>query len=141
VKVYLRPYRGERIEKLVTVRVPAGSPQGNYRILISDADTLNRLQTAAAVANRFIDLPQTVSLLNQERSNTKMYVSLVQARPTVYYDDKTMPSLPGSVANVMQNGRAGSRAFVTSPETAMEQMAVPFDMQISGSASLRIAVR
>lgn len=141
VKVYLRPYRGERIEKQVTVRVPAGSPQGNYRILISDADTLNRLQTAAAVANRFIDLPQTVSLLNQERSNTKMYVSLVQARPTVYYDDKTMPSLPGSVANVMQNGRAGSRAFVTSPETAMEQMAVPFDMQISGSASLRIAVR
>lgn len=141
VKVYLRPYRGERIEKQVTVRVPAGSPRGNYRILISDAETLNRLQTAAAVANRFIDLPQTVSLLNQERSNTNMYVSLVQARPTVYYDDKTMPSLPGSVANVMQNGRAGSRALVTSPETAMEQMAVPFDMQISGSTSLRIAVR
>jgi hypothetical protein len=141
LKVYLRPYRGDRIEKQVTVKIPAGAPKGSYRILVSDADTLNRVQTVAAGANRFIDLPQTVSVLNQERTNTRMYVSLVQARPTVYYDDKTMPSLPGSVANVMQNGRAGSRAFVTSPESLMEQMALPFDMQISGSASLRIAVR
>ena len=141
VRVYVRPYRGERIDRQVTVRIPAGFPKGEHRILVSDADTLNRMQSAAGAANRFIDLPQTVSLLNQERTNDKLYVALVQSRPTVYFDDKTMPSLPASVANVMQNGRAGSRAFVTSPETAEEQAAIPFEMQISGSASLRIKVR
>ena len=141
VRVFIRPYRGERIERLVSVRIPAGFPKGEHRILVSDADTLNRMQSAAGAANRFIDLPQTVSLLNQERTNDKLYVALVQSRPTVYYDDKTMPSLPASVANVMQNGRAGSRTFVTSPETAEEQAALPFEMQISGSASLRIRVR
>jgi len=141
VRVYVRPYRGERIDRQIAVRIPAGFPKGEHRILVSDADTLNRMQSAAGAANRFIDLPQTVSLLNQERTNDKLYVALVQSRPTVYYDDKTMPSLPASVANVMQNGRAGSRAFVTSPETAEEQAAIPFEMQISGSASLRIKVR
>ena len=48
VKVFLRPYRGERIETSVTVKIPAGLPKGEHRILFSDADTLNRMQTSAA---------------------------------------------------------------------------------------------
>ena len=102
MKVYLRPYRGERIEREIKVRIPAGLPKGEHRILLSDADTLNRTQSFAGMANRFIDLPETVSLINQERSNNRLYVSLVQPRPTFYEDDKTMPSLPASVLNVMQ---------------------------------------
>lgn len=140
LRVILRPYRGGRIERQVTVRIPAGFPKGDHRILLSDADSLNRLQTAAGMMNRFMDLPQTVSLLNQERTNDKMYVSLVQARPTVYYDDKTLPSLPASVANVMQTGRSSSRAVFQTPETAEQQQAVQFDSQITGSYSLRIRV-
>ena len=42
VKVYLRPYRGERIEREIIVKIPAGLPKGEHRILLSDADTLNR---------------------------------------------------------------------------------------------------
>jgi hypothetical protein len=141
VKVFLRPYRGERIEKNIMLKLPAGLAKGEHRILLSDADTLNRMQSAASFANRFMDLKETVSLLNQERSNDKLYVSLVQARPTVYSDDKTMPSLPASVLNVMQSGRAGSRSFVTSPESTAEQMAIPFDLVVSGSQSLRIIVK
>jgi len=140
LKVYLRPFRGGRIERAVTVKIPAGFPKGDHRILLSDADTLNRLQTFAGMSNRFIDLPQTVSLINQERTNNRLYVSLVQARPTVYVDDKTLPSLPASVANVMQNGRSANRPMFTVPETATEQAALPFDDAVSGSYSLRIKV-
>ncbi|MBI4874769.1 MAG: hypothetical protein HY822_09070 [Acidobacteria bacterium] len=141
VKVFLRPYRGERIEREFRVKLPAGLPKGEHRILLSDADTLNRLQTAAGAMNRFLDLKETVSLLNQERGNDKLYVSLVEARPTVYSDDKTMPSLPASVLNVMQSGRTLNRTFVTAPESASVQMAVPFDLVVSGSQSLRILVK
>ena len=90
--------------------------------------------------NRFIDLPQTVALFNKERSNNRLYVSLVQSSPTAYYDDKTMPSLPASVLNVMQSGRSANRPMFTSPETASEQASVPFDYVVSGSYSLRIKV-
>ncbi|MBM3774936.1 MAG: hypothetical protein FJW37_07185, partial [Acidobacteria bacterium] len=141
VKVFLRPYRGERIERTFAVKLPAGLPRGDHRILLSDADTLNRIQSLAGFSNRFIDLPQTVSLINQERSNSQLYVSLLQASPTAYYDDKTLPSLPGSVLNVMQAGRASSRALVTSAESASVQAAVPFDYVISGSFSLKINVK
>ena len=57
VKVFLRPYRGERIERSVTVKIPAGMPRGEHRILFSDADTLNRLQSTAAAGNRYMDIP------------------------------------------------------------------------------------
>ncbi len=141
VRVFLRPYRGERLQREFKIRIPASLPKGDHRILLSDAETLNRMQATAGFTNRFIDLPQAVSLLNQERTNHKLYVSLAQARPTLYYDDLTLPSLPASVANVMQTGRTGSRAFVTAAESVEEQTAIPFDLLISGSASLRIKVK
>jgi hypothetical protein len=141
VKVYLRPYRGERIEREINVKIPAGLPKGQHQILLSDADTLNRKQSFAAMANRFMDLPETVSLLNQERSNDRLYVSLVQARPTYYEDDKVMPSLPASVANVMQASRASNRPFISSGESAQEQASIPFEYVINGSQTIRITVR
>jgi hypothetical protein len=141
VKVFLRPYRGGVIQKEFNVKIPDGLVKGDHRIVLSDADTANRMQNMAGQMNHFLDLPQTVSLLNQERSNNKLYVSLVESSPTAYYEDKTLPSLPSSVLNVMQAGRASNRSVFTSPETAAEQMALPFDYVVSGSYSLRIHVK
>ena len=93
------------------------------------------------MANRFIDLPETVSLINQERSNNRLYVSLVQSRPTYYEDDKTLPSLPASVLNVMQSGRAANRPFVSSGDSTYEQTSVPFEFVVNGSQSLKITVK
>jgi hypothetical protein len=141
VKVFLRPYRGDRLERSVTVKIPAGLPRGEHRILFSDADTLNRLQSTAAAGSRYMDVPQTVSLLNQERANNRMYVSLVEARATYFTDDKTLPSLPASMLNVLQADHTVSRSIAGIPETAQEQLSVPFDEMVSGSYSLRIVVR
>ena len=141
VKVFLRPYRGERIEREFSIHIPVGLAKGDHRILLSDAETANRMQNMAGFMNRYIDLPQTVSLINQERSNNKLYVSLLQSSPTAYYDDKTMPSLPASVLNVMQAGRASNRPVITSPESATQQAAIPFDYVVSGSYSLKITVK
>jgi hypothetical protein len=141
VKVFLRPYRGERIERSLTVKIPAGLSKGEHRILFSDAETLNRLQTSAAANNRYLDIPETVSLLNQERQNNRLYVSLVEQRATYYSDDKTLPALPASVLNVYQTERTSNRSLVGIPETAQEQQSVMFDQVVNGSYSLRITVR
>lgn len=141
LKVFLRPYRGERIERDFTLKIPASLSKGEHRILLSDAATLNRMQSGAAMSDQFLDIPQTISLINQERSNNKLYVSFVEPRPTVYYEDKALPSLPASIANVMQTGRTASRHLVASSETAVEQGSIPFDLMIDGSYSLRVFVK
>jgi len=141
LKVFLRPYRGQPIERDVQVRIPAGLAKGDHRVLLSDAETLNRMQNMAGAMNRFLDIPETVSLINQERTNNRLYVSLVESAPTAYYDDKALPSLPSSVLNVMQAGRPTSRSLVTTGETTSEQMSVAFDAVVTGSYSLRIHVK
>jgi len=141
LKVFLRPYRGELIERSFTVKIPDGLARGDHRILLSDAETLNRMQNIAGIVNRYMDLPETVSLINQERTNNKLYVSLVETSPTAYVDDKTLPSLPSSVLNVIQAGRAPTRGMLTTPDTATEQTSLPFDYVVSGSYTLRLHVK
>jgi hypothetical protein len=140
VKVFLRPFHGERIERTVTVKIPAGLARGEHRILFSDAETLSRFQNIASSLNRIEDIPQTVALLNEERSNNRLYVSLIESQPTIYSDEKVLPSLPASVLNVMQSGRATNHQFVSSPESAREQTSVPFDTVVTGNYSLKIRV-
>ncbi len=140
VKVFLRPYRGDRMERTVNVKIPAGLPRGEHQILFSDAETLSRFQNIASSLNRIEDIPQTVAMLNEERSNNRLYVSLIESQPTVYSDEKVLPSLPASVLNVMQSGRATNHQFVSSPESAHEQTSVPFDVVVTGNYSLKIYV-
>ena len=140
VKVFLKPYHGERIERTVNVRIPAGLARGEHQILFSDADTLSHFQNIASSLNHIEDIPQTVAMLNEERSNNRMYVSLIESQPTVYSDEKVLPDLPPSVLNVMQSGRATNHQFVSSPESAHEQTSVPFDEVVTGSYSLKVYV-
>ena len=140
VKVFLKPYRGERLERTVKVQIPAGMTRGEHQILFSDAETLSRIQNIASSLNRIEDVPQTVALLNQERSNNRVYVSLIESQPTVYSDEKVLPSLPASVLNVMGSGRSTNHEFVSSPESAHEQSSVPLDVVVTGNYSLKIYV-
>ncbi len=140
VKVFLKPYHGERIERTVNVKIPAGLARGEHQILFSDADTLSHFQNIASSLNRIEDIPQTVAMLNEERSNNRMYVSLIESQATVYSDEKVLPDLPPSVLNVMQSGRATNHKFVSSPESAHEQTSVPFDEVVTGSYSLKVYV-
>lgn len=140
VKVFLQPYHGERMERTIDLKIPAGLSHGQHEILFSDAEALSRFQNIASSLNRIDDIPQTVAMLNEERSNNKLYVSLIDSQPTVYSDEKVLPSLPVSVLNVMQSGRATNHEFVSAPETAREETSIPFDQVITGSYSLKIFV-
>jgi hypothetical protein len=141
VKVFVQPYRGDRIEREFTVKIPPNLARGPHTILFSDADTLNRMQNGMAMSDEHMDIPQTVSLINQERRNDRLYVSLLEAGPTVFYEDKTMPSLPPSVMNVMQTDRTASRRLVSSAENLVEQGSIPFDLVVEGAYALRIQVK
>ena len=104
VKVFLRPFRGERIERELKVKIPAGLPRGEHQILFSDAETLDKFQTIASSLNHFMDIRKTVAMLNQQRANNRLYVSILESQPTVYSDEKVLPNLPPSVLNVTAIG-------------------------------------
>lgn len=140
VKVFLQPYHGELMERTVNVKIPRGLARGEHEILFSDAATLDRFQNIAGSLNRIDDLPQTVAMLNEERSNNRLYVSLIESQPTVYSDEKVLPNLPASMLNVMQGGRVANHEFVSTPESTHEEASIPLNTVVTGSYSLKIYV-
>jgi hypothetical protein len=141
VKVFMQPWRGERLAREVSFKVPSSLAKGEHRVMLSDADTLNRAPQVASAINRFLELPEAVNVINQERSNARLYVSITSMKPTVYLDDKRLTSLPGSVMNVMQAGRAATRPTVTMFESFEEMASLSFDSVVGGQYFLRFNVR
>jgi uncharacterized protein YifN (PemK superfamily) len=80
-------------------------------------------------------------MLNQQRANNRLYVSILESQPTVYSDEKVLPNLPSSVLNVMQSGRDNSHQFVSAPQSTIEEASVPFDVVVDGDTSLKIFVK
>jgi hypothetical protein len=138
-KVFLRPYRGEQIEKSFRMKIPVGAPQGELRLVVSDANTLNQSQRMAAARNRLMSLSETVTLLNKEYSNNQLYISLLQPTVTAHFEDKTLPNVPLSVLNVMRP--SANRRMVLEPQSPLEQISIPFDSIVSGSRAITVYVQ
>jgi len=140
VEAALRPYRGEQIVRQIKVHVPPSTPKGTLRILVSDADTLEKTRHESPAFIRKFDLNSTIASLNKERSNQRLYVSLLQSNPQAIVEDKVMPGLPLSVMNVM-DGMRGTQDMVVTGESAVDESSTPLDFVVSGSQVITLTIK
>ena len=140
VEVVLRPYRGERVVRQIPVRIPTSTSKGNLRILVSDADTLDRARRLNPAFARKLDLASTVAALNKDRVNSRLYVSLLEQNPQAIVEDKVMPALPLSVMNVM-DGLRGTQDMIVSNESAVNEASTPLDFVVAGAQVISIRIK
>jgi hypothetical protein len=140
VEAVLRPYRGDRLLRQMHLRIPTSTPHGVLRILVSDGDTLDRLRRAPLAFGRKLDLASTIAMLNQERANNRLYVSLLEPNPQAIVEDKVMPVLPASVMSVMEGMRGSQDMFVVS-ESSVDETSTPVDCVVSGAQILTLTVK
>src|SRR5262252_1109007 len=141
VETVLAPYRGERVVRQIPVKIPTSASKGNLHILVSDGETLDRMNRTNPAFGRKLDLASTISLLNKEHSNNRLYVSLLEADPEARVADKVMPTLPISVMNVM-DGMRGNQEMVVSGESNVDETATPaLDYVVSGAQLLTVTVK
>src|SRR5262249_16694795 len=141
IEAVLRPYRGERIVRRIPIRVPTSVPRGTLRILVTDAETLDRTRRGnPAAAARRLDLNSTIELLNKEHLNDHLYVSLLEANPQATVEDKVMPAVPLSVMNVMEGMRATQEMVVYS-ESAVNESSTPVGYAVSGSQIISLTIK
>jgi hypothetical protein len=141
VETVIRPYRGERLVRQIPIRIPTSASKGPLRILVSDGDTLDRLHRSAPMMNRGLGLAPTIALLNRERSNDRVYVSLFGSDPEAMVADKVMPTLPLSVMNVMDNLRGTQDMVVLGESSVSEASTEPLDYVVSGAQMLTINIK
>lgn len=142
VKVLLRPYRGVPFIKEVPITIPAQAPRGPLRVLVSDADSLNRsdrLFTSDPQA-RLAGLEELILLNNRQQRNDSLYVTLLQPSPTLLLQDKELPDLPVSQINVLAPHRDQGDSVLLW-ESAAGQWSVPMNQVITGQQYLNITVR
>jgi len=141
VETVLAPYRGERSVRQIPVKIPTSASKGTLRILVSDGETLDRVGRVNPAFGRKLDLASTISLLNKEHSNNRVYVSLLEADPEARVADKVMPTLPLSIMNVM-DGMRGNQEMIVSGESNVDETATPpLDYVVSGAQLLTITVK
>jgi hypothetical protein len=141
VETVLAPYRGERVVRQIPVKIPTSASKGNLRILVSDGDTLDRVNRTNPAFGRKLDLASTIALLNKEHANNRLYVSLLEADPEARVADKVMPTLPISVMNVM-DGMRGNQEMIVSGESNVDETATPsLDYVVSGAQVLTVTVK
>ncbi|MGC2195326.1 MAG: SpoIVB peptidase S55 domain-containing protein [Terriglobales bacterium] len=141
VETVLAPYRGERIVRQISIRIPTSTSKGPLRILVSDGDTLDRMRRGMPMMARKLDLASTIALLNKEHSNNRVYVSLLEADPEAMVADKVMPTLPLSVMNIM-DGMRGTQEMVVLGESSVNEVATPpLDFVVAGAQVLTITIK
>jgi hypothetical protein len=140
IEAVLRPYRGDRIVRRITVRVPTSVPKGSLHILVSDAETLDRSRHSTSAIGRRMDLHSTIEILNKEHLNDHLYVSLLEANPQATVEDKVMPAVPLSVMNVMEGMRA-TQEMVVFNESAVNEASTPVGYVVSGAQIISVSIK
>jgi hypothetical protein len=141
VETVIRPYRGERLVRQIPIRIPTSTAKGTLRILVSDGDTLDRMHRGTPMMNRGLGLAPTIALLNQERANDRVYVSLLDSDPEAMVADKVMPTLPLSIMNVMDNMRGTQDMIVLGESSVGEASTDSLDYVVSGAQMLTISIK
>ena len=140
IETLLRPYRGESLVRQVPLTIPASTPKGTLRILVSDGETLDRLRRVPPALSRRLPLGSTIALLNKEHANTQVYVSLLEPNPQAMVSNNVMPTLPLSVINVM-DGMRGTQEMIVVGESATSEASVAVDYVVSGAQIIALNIK
>lgn len=142
VKVLLRPYRGEPFIQEIPVTIPEQSAKGTLELLVSDAETLNRMTQllAANSQGQLSGLEEQIQLLNRDRRNDRLYATLLQPTPTLLVEDKEMPNAPTSAINIFDQRQnvGGARVLY---QSRIGEWSVELNQVISGERRLSITVK
>jgi len=142
VKVLLRPYRGAPFIQEIPITVPPQSARGTLQLVVSDADTVNRNVESLSTGSQaqLPGLEELINLINRERQNDRLYVTLLQPTPTLLVEDKEMPNAPLSEINILDQRQNSGGARLLHQSKAGE-WSVEMHQVIAGEHTLTITVK
>ena len=82
----------------------------------------------------------SIALLNQEHTNSQVYISLLEPNPQAMVSDNVMPTLPLSVMNVM-DGMRGTQDMIVVGESATSEASAAVDYVVSGAQIITLNIK
>lgn len=142
IKVLMRPYRGKPFIQEIPVAIPSQAPRGNLQILVSDATSLNRAGGGYAEENddKLQGLDQLIRMMNRERQNDRLYVTLLENAPTLLVEDKELPNIPASAMSVLDHQRAPGGPQLLY-QSVIAQHSIPMNQVVTGRQYVSVTVK
>jgi hypothetical protein len=141
IKVLLHPYRGAPFIQEVPITIPAQAARGNLQVLVSDAASLNRMRELfPGQGENLQGLDELIRVINRERQNDRLYVTLWTNTPTLLVEDKELPDIPASEINVLDQRRMPGGAQLLY-QSELGEHSVAMNQVISGQQYLSVTVK
>ncbi|MDE2845704.1 MAG: hypothetical protein OXO51_03245 [Gemmatimonadota bacterium] len=141
VRVYLRPYRGDRVVRRMDVTIPKTVSAGPVQVLVGSAQAVTR-HDLNAVPQRYrpTDGPRLIELLNDRRTGNRVYLKMFQGGAGGMVKGREMPGLPPSVLAVMDSERTKG-SFVPIREKVVAEETIRTDYVVAGQNWSRLTVK
>jgi len=141
VEATLRPYRAAPVTIRIPVTIPASTPPGELRLVLSDAAMADRLTLPSGqLERRTVSLTDAIAQMNRARPNDGLYVSLLTHGAQTVLPGGTLGELPLSMANVL-DPKKSDPGVQLSGETAEELGSAATGYAVSGSQVLNLTVK
>ncbi|MCY3771160.1 MAG: hypothetical protein OXG98_03955 [Gemmatimonadetes bacterium] len=141
VRIFLRPYRGDRLVKRIDVAIPKNISNGPVQVLVGSAQAVTR-HDLNTVPQRYrpTDGPRLIELLNNRRTGNRVYLKMFQAGAGGIVKGREMPGLPPSVLAVMDSERTKG-SFIPIREKVVAEETIRTDYVVAGQNWSRLTVK
>ena len=100
--VQIRPFRGERQVLQIPLEIPPEAAEGKVLLQVGDSLTLSRMEAVGGSSAFFPrSLEHLVWLLNNLRSNQKVYATVIRPDTGAIIAGERLPNLPPSVSSIL----------------------------------------
>src|SRR5206468_12641663 len=124
------------------VQIPAGLPAGPFQLVVGDGTTVTGIDIRRGPAGVPTGLKQVISELNKLRKNDRLYIKVVSFQPGVVISGEEFPSLPPSMAAVINTDRSSSRSVSGMANSTVREYELPQSKYvIQGQRSLNLTIK
>jgi hypothetical protein len=138
----LRTTSGDTVIEQYPVQIPAGLAAGPVQLVVGDGTTVTTIDIRRGPSGVPAGLKQVINELNKLRKNDRLYIKVVSFAPGVVIGGEEFPSLPPSMAALINTDRASSRSVSGLPNSTVREYELPQSKYvIQGQRSLNLTVK
>ena len=139
---FLREANGATIVERYPVQIPTGLPSGAVQLLVGDGTTITSGELRRGPSSVPSGLQQAINELNKLRKNDRLYVKILNSDPGVMIGGAELPSVPPSLAAVLNTDRSSSRTVSGTRSSTIREYELPQSKYvIQGQRALNLTVK
>jgi SpoIVB peptidase S55 len=139
---FLRQANGATVVERYPVQIPTGLPAGAVQLLVGDGSTVTSGELRRGPSSVPSGLQQVINELNKLRKNDRLYVKILNSDPGVMIGGEELPSVPPSLAAVLNTDRTSSRSVSGTRSSTIREYELPQSKYvIQGQRALNLTVK